>query len=1039
MCVQLADPPGGRLSISGFGEKASRFRPFAPAGRRNLPAPNGEPVSRGESYFRIFFVFDLDPAPTARLTSPCGKGGTIVMRESCIAEALRPPYPAEALAERVGRGVVRSWREEGIRRLLPIQTRALRESVAAPDENLLVCAPTSAGKTLVAEIEIAAALRAGRKAMALVPTRALAERLAARFARRFGPEGRCVVLATRDRPEADELVLGDRFDVVVGVFEKANRYAILRPEIFAATGVVVLDEVQTLGDPERGPALDLLATKLLLSPYRTRIVALSATLSERDADAAAAWLGARRVSDESRPRPLREGIFDATTGRFRYRDAASGEEGEEAAVPPEAFAREVRAARAALEEAGGRCERGVAPLLALAARLAREESALVFAPTRAAARIWAETLASLGAGDPADDAGRRIVEPFGSVGSPERALRRCMQRGVGFHGADLDEDARAAVEEAFDRGDLRAVVSTPTLASGVDLSCRNALHYPVRLGTDAESGRPVRLPLGRARFANQGGRAARLGFGEGFGRSIVVATSPAEAERLWETLVRAPFEPLDLPDLARGLPRAALDLLAGRTGRTPENLAEAVGRTFAARAATRRAGSGDGGAAVPAPAIDAAIARCRRAGLVETDEDGLARCTGIGEIAAAAGVSVATAEALAKLARDRTLEEGVRSRTGVGCGGAAVAGEPVFDGDAAFRVCRAIALSEDGRRAAAGFARGGGASSRTVGSEPRGGGARRDERAAARVAAMLGDWTGEVSGEEFEERWEVSLGGFARVAADFQWLIGTAGAFAEATGAPAGVRRALGNLAALTGAGLGPTGLKLARMRLPGVGREGMRALLREGIDSEEALRATAPARLAELVGERAARRLSASEEADDAERKDGNEERDGKDEKHGSARNDNKNAPDSSASFQSSSSLPSFPSFPSSPSPSPPSIPSPSPSPSSSPSHLLEIDLRSPGIVRAAGREVRLTPKAFDLLAALAERPGQVVTREALYRRLWPEGGAEDQQLDSHRRGLLARLRPALGDRAPAVAEVVRGIGFRCNLPPGRVQCERG
>jgi DNA-binding response OmpR family regulator len=105
---------------------------------------------------------------------------------------------------------------------------------------------------------------------------------------------------------------------------------------------------------------------------------------------------------------------------------------------------------------------------------------------------------------------------------------------------------------------------------------------------------------------------------------------------------------------------------------------------------------------------------------------------------------------------------------------------------------------------------------------------------------------------------------------------------------------------------------------------------------------------------------------------------------------------------------------------------------------HLLELDADSPGIVRAQGREVRLTPMSFRLLEALAERPGQVVTREALYGRLWPGGGPEPQQLDNHRRVLLRRLRPMLGDRAGDVAEVVRGIGFRMTLSSDLIRSPR-
>ena len=82
---------------------------------------------------------------------------------------------------------------------------------------------------------------------------------------------------------------------------------------------------------------------------------------------------------------------------------------------------------------------------------------------------------------------------------------------------------------------------------------------------------------------------------------------------------------------------------------------------------------------------------------------------------------------------------------------------------------------------------------------------------------------------------------------------------------------------------------------------------------------------------------------------------------------------------------------------------------------------------------------KARPSLVLPPSRPGKVLTRAALYLRLWPEGGPEDQQLDAHRRRLARELRPALGGRPGALIEVVRGVGFRLNLPAHHVQLSRG
>jgi DNA-binding winged helix-turn-helix (wHTH) protein len=41
--------------------------------------------------------------------------------------------------------------------------------------------------------------------------------------------------------------------------------------------------------------------------------------------------------------------------------------------------------------------------------------------------------------------------------------------------------------------------------------------------------------------------------------------------------------------------------------------------------------------------------------------------------------------------------------------------------------------------------------------------------------------------------------------------------------------------------------------------------------------------------------------------------------------------------------------------------------------------------------REVRLTPKAIALLSFLAERPGEVVTKDELFAAVWPETSVGD------------------------------------------------
>jgi predicted ATPase len=74
------------------------------------------------------------------------------------------------------------------------------------------------------------------------------------------------------------------------------------------------------------------------------------------------------------------------------------------------------------------------------------------------------------------------------------------------------------------------------------------------------------------------------------------------------------------------------------------------------------------------------------------------------------------------------------------------------------------------------------------------------------------------------------------------------------------------------------------------------------------------------------------------------------------------------------------------------------------------------------SGVPVRLTGRAFDLLLALVERAGTVVTKDELIARVWPRTVVEEGNLRVH----VAALRKALGNDQPYVENVVgRGYSF--------------
>jgi DNA-binding response OmpR family regulator len=91
----------------------------------------------------------------------------------------------------------------------------------------------------------------------------------------------------------------------------------------------------------------------------------------------------------------------------------------------------------------------------------------------------------------------------------------------------------------------------------------------------------------------------------------------------------------------------------------------------------------------------------------------------------------------------------------------------------------------------------------------------------------------------------------------------------------------------------------------------------------------------------------------------------------------------------------------------------------------LLSID-RLCRIAFWADSALALTRLEFDLLVALAERPGEVVSKEDLMRRVWGYSGrvTRTRTVDSH----TSRLRRALLDAGSGATTVVNvwGVGYR-------------
>ncbi len=369
------------------------------------------------------------------------------------------------------------------------------EALARGD--VLVEAPTGSGKTWIAEQAIREGLATGHSAWYTTPLKALSNQKYRRFCELYGQERVGLVTGERRiRPEAP---------VVVATTE------VLRNTLYEqgpAPDLVVLDEAHYLSDPERGTAWEEV---ILYAPRSTRLLLLSATLP--NAGELAEWMaevrGARPavVTERVRPVPLE---FLAADGRGRLLPLRRARPMDRRR--PEWILQVVEA----LEEAD---------LL----------PAILFFPAR---RLCDEAVAVLARRPAPGEAARREAwarweEEFPHLAAHGQRLA-LLRAGVAAHHAGHTTSWRMAVEDLLERGLLRAVCATTTLAAGLDVPARTVV-----LSTLVRNSPEGPTYLTATEFHQMTGRAGRRGR-DAVGFVVLPAVEPEELVHAEALLASSP-------------------------------------------------------------------------------------------------------------------------------------------------------------------------------------------------------------------------------------------------------------------------------------------------------------------------------------------------------------------------------------------------------------------------------------------------------------------------------------------------------------------
>jgi superfamily II RNA helicase len=347
--------------------------------------------------------------------------------------------------------------------------------------SVMVAAPTSSGKTVVAEYALWRALQHGSRAIYTTPIKALSNQKRGDLEKLFPGQ---VGLLTGDRSEDPEA------PIVVMTTEVLRNMLVEAHEDLNWVTCVVFDEVHYLADEDRGTVWE---EAIITCPDHVQLVCLSATIA--NAEEIAGWISQTHrkialVRHDERPVPLEhfyytQGKLHLARDQYGRRRAMFPREGrlpapypaevvhalEEAALLPAIW---FAFSRRAVEDAAGACAR--------ATDVGPDQRESI---ERAIA--WAlETL------------------PEEDRGLPQLTLLvQLLRRGVGFHHAGLLPPLKELVERLFCEGLLSVVCATDTLALGINM--------PARTVVISSLSRPMTGMVTPNDFSQLTGRAGRRG------------------------------------------------------------------------------------------------------------------------------------------------------------------------------------------------------------------------------------------------------------------------------------------------------------------------------------------------------------------------------------------------------------------------------------------------------------------------------------------------------------------------------------------------
>ncbi|CAO3632232.1 unnamed protein product [Cunninghamella echinulata] len=317
-----------------------------------------------------------------------------------------------------------------------MQSEAM-DKVFYTDENIVIAAPTGAGKTVLMELAIIRCFRNNPhhiKIIYMAPTKSLCSERIKDWKEKWSPFGITCNEFTGDTSFINVEDIRDSHIIITTPekWDSMTRRWVDHKKLIELIKLILIDEVHILREP-RGATLEVCVSRMKTMENKLRYVAISATLP--NLQDITNWLDAipLEFSEEYRPIPLDRHVYGypCKSNVFSFEKNLDWK------------------------------------LLNIIEKHSNKKPVLVFCSTRKSTESTCETLLKSMA--------QSYVESLSSTRDAKnykcknKKLSTFIQHGIGFHHAGLDTEDRQLVEKLFSEKHIQVIATTSTLALGVNL------------------------------------------------------------------------------------------------------------------------------------------------------------------------------------------------------------------------------------------------------------------------------------------------------------------------------------------------------------------------------------------------------------------------------------------------------------------------------------------------------------------------------------------------------------------------------------------